>query len=233
MIQPLTIQDNTHPLVLSLPNNSNKKAGQNYFVNETSTPRLEIGIPSITLCSNSKPPSVECKKKTETYNEFTLPNIEVLCMLYIFYTVSLAVSAIIIPHYVTVVGLFLCPFFTTTVLLHACASLSSRNIALGVGVAALYPIVIVLNSPSLCIFFLVLFNLFCTLVALTKKPSLWVLVLILSLIGAASIGIIVFQVYPRSVHGIHASVLCSCVLACTTVYILKPKTFKLQWGNNG
>lgn len=229
MIQPLTIQDHSQPLVLP---SSNKKIGQNYFVHET-PPRTEMSIPSITLCSTVKKHEVVSENKKKDCQEYTLPNVEILSVLYIAYTVLLATTSIILPHYITVVALVLGPLFTIILLSHACISLSKKNIILGVMLVFLYPMILIWNTPWMYITFLLLFTLFCMLIALSSNPKFVSLGLLLMLVICSGIGIVIYQVYPRTIHGLHASFLCSCVLACSTIYLVRHRSFKVLCFCNG
>ena len=227
MIQPLTIQDPTKPLVVNF---SNKKAASNYFYNEPSS--LDFHLPSISFAS--KPPKdivVPVKKSddndvTET-KEIDLPNPELVCQLYFLYAICTGIGSLLFPYYSTQVALFFCPLLTITVLAHTMITQSQVNFVLGMILIFVYPVIVLANVNYAYVAFLSLFNIFCAYKVFTSKIK-YVQIIITSVFMLASlVGILVYQVYPKSIHGMHAAFLSTCMLACASVLFCKRCSYKV------
>lgn len=234
MIQPLSIQDTSKPLVVSL---LNKKAGQSYLFTETAndnnTNNIEFGMPSITFSGKvapSKDMIISHSKKGEDENEnyaFKLPGFEIICLLYIFYCVVMGIGAILFPYYLWDIAIFTCPLLTITILAHTLVNFNRYVAVLGAALVLCYPIVIVMGQVPLVIAFLSLFMVFCLWKALLQKINYIFLSTVFILVVCSAMGVIVYQVYPKSIHGLHASFLCTCILACATVIFAPKHSYKV------
>lgn len=236
MIKAFSLQDPAKPMVVSL---LNKKGAQSYFFNETTNTdnHIQLGLPSITFSNKATPNNdivipvvTNTHKKNDedtVTKEFPLPGSEVICLFYVFYTICMGIGAILFPYYIHQIALFLAPIYTITILAHCIVQFHVYTLILGIFLVVTYPVVILLQLPWLLIGYLLLFTLFCVSKACMTSRS-WVYLLIMFiLVCSSTTGIIVYQVYPRSIHGMHASFMCTCVLACFTVLFSRKQTYKV------
>lgn len=229
MIEALSLQDLSKPMNVSF---ANKKSGQNYMYNPSqNTNTFELQIPSISFNKHSMPqnikPEVIIPIKFEAY-ELLLPNKDMLCLLYVFFSITMAIANLLVPYYQTYAAILLCPIFTITVLAHCIITQNKWNMYLGMLVILVYPCVLVYNSYITLILIFILFTLFCVFkILFTSTINCMHLALIMLLLICSLVGIIVYQVYPKSIHGIHASFLSTCILACTVVILTKKVSFKI------
>jgi hypothetical protein len=205
----INFASNTGPNTTTVTNQTNGANGNN-----KQQPATELDIPII-------------KKRSSTDNEIesstlSLPTNEVLSLMYIFYTVCMGIGVILLPHYSVTIALLFSPFFIVTIGIHALVNFSIPSLGLGILLVTLHPLVIMLAMQYVLVGYLTLFIVFCLSKLMHQKIKVLFLGVIFMLIVCVLIGIVVYQVYPRSVHGIHASFLCSCVLVCTTL-LFQPK----------
>lgn len=228
MIQPLTIQDPTKPLVVNF---SNKKAASNYFYNEPLN--LDFSLPSITFSnknSGSKEIILPVKKSEEDTSdtkEILLPHPELICLLYFCYAICIGIGNLLFPYYTAQVALLFCPLFTITVIAHTIITQNLVNFVLGLILVGIYPLVVFLNVNYAYVTFLCLFNMFCSYKVFTSKIRYVHIIVTSVFILASIIGIIVYQVYPKSIHGMHAAFLSTCMLACASVLFCKKCSYKV------
>jgi hypothetical protein len=217
----------------------NKKGSQSYFFNDNNSQdnHVPLGLPSITFSNKNAPgkdivipivTNTHKKNEDETItNEFYLPGSEIICMFYVFYTIGLGIGAILFPYYVAQIALFLAPIFTVTVLSHCFIQFHLYTLILGIFLVVVYPVVIILQLPTLIVTYLMIFTLFCVSKAVMASKSWVYLLIVFVLVCASTMGVIVYEVYPRSIHGMHAAFLCTCILACSNVIFSRKQTYKV------
>ena len=231
MIQALTLQDPSKPLVVNLPPKKPVQSG--YFFNDTSSTTIEMGMPSITFSSSKHTPSKDdivipmVKKHEEEKHGIPLPTAEVICLGYICYTICMGIGAILFSYYLNHLAFFFCPLFTLTVVGHILLHFHVTSGVMGGVLIVLYPLVADCGVSVAYIVFLFCFMAFCLVKVISHKINIMFIALMLLLVVCAVIGIIVYEVYPRSIHGLHASFLCTCILACTSVMILPKQHYKI------
>jgi hypothetical protein len=239
MIEALSIQDLSKPLNVSFVN---KKSGQNYMYNapqSTNSNSFELQIPSISFNkqTNVQNNKVEVILQKPVYNnttatndtyEFMLPNKDIICLMYVCFAVIMAIANLLIPVYQTQAAILLCPVFTVTILAHGFITQNIWNIYMGGVIILFYPVVLVYNTYVTIIIIFVLFTIFCVFKLLFSTSINWMhKALIVLLLMCSLTGIIIYQVYPKSIHGIHASFLSTCILACSVVIMSKKTSFKV------
>lgn len=255
MIEPFTIQDPSKPLKVTL---LNKKHGQSFFATEqnVNSGTSSFGLPSITFSSKAKTSGIEmnvpviagkkkddnsaeksiiiAKKNVEDEDEtvvqaFSIPPLaEIVCFMYILYGTCMGIGVILFSSYMTEISLLFCPLFIVAVGLHACLTLSMSMGVLGIGLIAVYPVIILVHQMWLVVVYIFFFMCFCLGKVFYHRISMLVKGIIFLFVVCSIIGVLVYQVYPRSIHGLHAAFLCNCMLACTSVLAGKKISFKVE-----
>jgi len=241
MIEALSLQDPSKPLNVSF---INKKTGQNYMYNQSQTTNtassLELNIPSITfnkqlaISTKENTPKIfdSNTSKSEQY-DITFIKKDVVCIIYVFFAILMAMINLLMPAYQIQAATLISPLFTIAIVLHSILTQSWWNAYIGITLIFLYPFVLVFNTYLSIILIFSLFTLFCVYHTCTNPITNYVhMGIIFFLVVCSFIGIIIYQIYPRSIHGIHASFLSTCILACTVVVVLKKNSFKLVVSNN-
>lgn len=227
MIEALTLQDPSKPIVFNM---TNKKAGQNYMYNSSND--MEFGLPSISFgkkntINSSKTAQVVIINEPTVQTDIKLPLKHLVCQGYILYAITLGITGVLLPYYVNTVAFFLTPLLCITILGNCIITQSRIHSLLGVSLIVIYPVLVYMNNTYLLISFMFIFIVFLLVSLLPEKLTYVYLSIVSLLVLCTFIGIIIYQVYPRSIHGVHASFLSLCLLTCTTIIISRKKNYKI------
>lgn len=150
----------------------------------------------------------------------SMMNIDLLWQLYAFYAVLMGLATLLIPHYVDTVALLLCPVFTFIVACHGSMARHVICLYIAVLVVFMYPIVFLYykSSQAVPVAYYLLFLVFIGMTAWFEKFQRYLWIAMAVLLSGSVVGIIVYYVYPKSIHGIHATAMAMTVLTCTTLF---------------
>lgn len=236
MIEALTLQDPSKPMVFNM---TNKKAGQNYMYNSSND--MEFGLPSISFgkkntINSSKTASVVIVNEPVVQTDIKIPLKHLVCQGYVLYSIVIGITGVLIPYYVNTVAYCLTPLLCITILGNCILTQSKMHSMLGLALIILYPLLVYLNNTYLLISFILIFVVFLLVSLLSERLTYLYLSIVSFLVLCTFIGLIIYQVYPRSIHGVHASFLSLCILTCTTIIISRKKNYKIVCetpGTNG
>jgi hypothetical protein len=172
--------------------------------------------------------SLSAKDSTnQIEDEFTitLPNRDIICQLYILYTILMGMANLLMSHLQGYIAILLSPLFFTCVFMHSLSMQSTYNQVLGAIIIMLYPWVVYAQTygvEALVPYFL-LFVFYVVYKPIFKeKHSAVEYAITMLLISACIIGIGIYTIYPKSIHGLHASFLSVVVLTCYTLFLQNP-----------
>jgi hypothetical protein len=250
MINPLALQETNRPIVVSLVN---KKTGQAYSVPQdkySQSNSFEMHTPSISLSKgfqiNTHHNTVQTSAKSDTSSNsagttaptsptapasFPLPGRDFLCILYILFTALTGIISLTIPYFQRDAFVIFMPIVCITIFMHMLTtppeSQGAATLGLGLLTILLYPFAIVFTQYHFDSVVAACFILFCSWPTLTGKYGYLKLAMCAFLVTCCTIGIVVYQVYPKSIHGMHAAFMSMCILACCSLFFMPPMRFSL------
>lgn len=157
--------------------------------------------------------------------EIPLPSAHVVCGMYLVYSVVLSLGCLLLPAYEGMVALAMAPLFMSAVAFDACPDAPHTRFWIALVLVVTYPAMAIMQSKGIQVLAgYLLFYLAFVLSDLSKNKSLPYRISIGVLTLACIIGLVVYVVYPRSVHGVQATFLAVTVLTCTNlVWTSKPR----------
>lgn len=258
MINPLTLQDPSKPMVVNLVNKKsegNKTTTSASIISTNShSNSFDMHTPSITLSKTFSLNSVNNKivagsshpSKSSSgvdtvvsdLNSSSLYHLSEMCrptkylviFLYVFITLVSSIVSLVLPYFQKSMFILLLPIISITVYMHIHlpvtqkhTSASSITWALGWCVILFFPLSLVFPSYNFDILVASIFITFLVWPALKiSSQKAWMKQTALAVLALSAVaGMLVYQVYPRSIHGMHAAFLSICVLACCSVYFLQ------------
>lgn len=255
MINPLTLQDPSRPIVVSLVNKKSDRVGSTSGNNTGNT--FDMHTPSITLsktfslhAGNNKivmggpgkpldlpsqpdPPHSHNNNQVFQLSDMSKPTKHLVIFLYVFVTLVSSIVSLVLPYFQRNMFIILLPIISITVYMHIhlpatqgqknAGNNSSITWALGWSVILFFPLSIVFPSYHFDILVASIFITFLIWPALKiSSQKAWIKQTALAVLALSAVaGMLVYQVYPRSIHGMHAAFLSICVLACCSVYFLQ------------
>jgi len=257
MINPLTLQDPSRPIVVSLVNKKSDRVGSTSG-NNTSGNTFDMHTPSITLSKtfslhagnnkivmggSGKPLDLPPQPSDPVHNlnlnqtfqlsDMSKPTKHLVIFLYVFVTLVSSIVSLVLPYFQRNMFIILLPIISITVYMHihlpitqgqkSAGNNSSITWALGWSVILFFPLSIVFPSYHFDILVASIFITFLIWPALKiSSQKAWIKQTALAVLALSAVaGMLVYQVYPRSIHGMHAAFLSICVLACCSVYFLQ------------
>jgi hypothetical protein len=152
-------------------------------------------------------------------------------MLYIIFTVLIGIISLVIPYMQKNMFIILMPTFCITVFLHMLMTVGKKQgivvFCFGAGTILLYPFAVVFDYLHLDAVVACLFILFCVWPALVGTYG-YVKLTVMTLLSLSSLsGIIVYEIYPRSIHGMHAAFLSMAILAGLSLFFMPHYEYRL------
>jgi hypothetical protein len=228
MIQALSIQDNAKPMVFNL---INKKAASSYIYNEPDYPSQSISFGKKAANNTAVVAPICTTEEITSTHEISLPLKHIIGQGYMFFGIMLGITNLLIPIYTFQAALFLSPIFCITVLAHCFAAYNKYSSGIGCVVVLVYPFVIYLNNSYALVAYVVLYMIFIACTTISEKKNYIYSMILVFLVSCTALGVIIYQVYPKSIHGIHASFLSVGVLTCTVLVMSKNKQYKFVCGS--
>ena len=167
----------------------------------------------------------------QTVQYIPFMNIDLLWQCYAFYAVVMGLATLLIPYYVETVALLMCPLFSFVVACHGTMGRHTICLYMSVLVVMMYPIVFLYHRTFVAvpIAYYLLFLMFIGIFAFFERYQRFLWVIIGALLVGSFVGIIVYYVYPKSIHGIHATAMALTVLTCTTLFFSAKRELSLNF----
>lgn len=157
-------------------------------------------------------------------HEIPLPSARIVCGMYLVYSVVLSLGCLLLPAYEGTVALAMAPLFMSALVFDACPDAPHVRFWIALVLFVAYPSMAIMQSKGIQVLAgYLLFYLAFVLSDFSKNKSLPYRISIGVLTLACIVGLVVYVVYPRSVHGVQATFLAVTVLTCVNVvWLNKP-----------